>query len=825
MRTKTSKSTGRRRALRINLRLCHDFSLFITIFVELTEKLLVSMGGWDAFKHARALHAAGRITEASYEPPVLKGRFSEGGKNFMAGLKMRNTIDVENLCPCRDSRVRGIICAHSLAVGLQVLKPAEARSVERGAQADRPVSSSAQTTDEIPIVELTLEGSLRHLEAGISFRYDKPGLANPAKEAEALMQLMAAGFQDYKGKAALQGEEAVIRFFARDLPKLKQSWQVTEGERFQHVTRDFIRIEPQFAIREQSDGWLDFHVHYVAGKDAVFSPADIQRMLQTGGHTKLKDGRIAVADSALAADLEEVLRDCNPRQERGGYRVSPAQRAYLETSVATWTGREGCPQPSVEKIETAIPLRPYQIEGAKWLLSRARTGLGGLLADEMGLGKTVQALALIEQLPGPVLVVCPSSLVWNWKREAAHFLPGLSVLSLDGPNREKNFPAIPAHRLIITSYALLRRDIERYRCLDFPAVILDEAQHIKNPDSQNAKAACALRARSRFILTGTPIENSLRDLWSLYEFLLPGYLGTRPDFKDRYETPLAEGANQSLEGKQSPLTVLWTRLHRRLQPYFLRRLKRDILHDLPDKIEQVLEIELSDEQKAAYTQLQQAARAQIDQLTDGGQAGAARMRVLTALLRLRQVCCDLRLLGAPSEESGKKTGEAGSAKLQALLELLGESIDGGHRTLVFSQFTGMLDLIGEALDEQGITFCRLDGTTRDREQVVTRFQTGTVPVFLISLKAGGVGLNLTAADTVIHYDPWWNPAVEAQATDRAHRIGQKNVVTSIKLIARDTVEERVLRMQEKKKHLLTGMSDAEAALGSLSPQELSELVG
>lgn len=789
--------------------------------MELTEKLLISLGGWDAIKQARVLHASGRISEASYEPPVLKGRYSDGGKQFLAGLRLRNSIDIENLCPCRDSRVRGLICAHSLAVGLHVLKPLPVRNADCGMRNEKPVAPRGAVTEEVPLVELALEGSLRHLEATIAFRYRQPAVSNPAKEAEALTQLMQAGFQDDKGRAVLRGEEAVIRFFANDLPGLKHRWEVTEGERFQHVTRDFVRIEPQFALREQGDGWLDFHVHYSAGKEAVFSPADIQRMLQSGGHTRLRDGRVAVADSALAADLEEVLRDCNPLQERGGYRVAPAQRAYLEASVAEWTGKKDAPAEIRGRLETTVPttidLRPYQHTGAAWLLQKARAGLGGLLADEMGLGKTVQALAMIELLSGPVLVVCPSSLVWNWKREAAQFLPNLPVLTLDGPNREALFPAIPAHRLVVTSYALLRRDIDRYRGLEFSAVILDEAQHIKNPDSQNARAACALRAHSRFILTGTPIENSLRDLWSLFEFLLPGYLGSRQDFKDRYETPLLEGAGKSMEGKQGPSPIWWQRLHRRLQPYFLRRLKTEILSELPDKIEQVIEIELSEEQKTAYTQLQQAARAQVDQLRDQGQGGAARMRVLTALLRLRQACCDLRLLGAQRGES---------AKLTALLELLGESLDGGHRTLVFSQFTSMLDLIGEALEAQGMAYCRLDGSTKNREEVVTRFQTDpTVPVFLISLKAGGVGLNLTAADTVIHFDPWWNPAVEAQATDRAHRIGQKNVVTSIKLIARDTVEERVLSMQKKKRELLDGMVDAETALAGLSNEDFRELVG
>jgi superfamily II DNA or RNA helicase len=790
--------------------------------VELTEKLLLSMGGWQAFKEARLLHAAGRVIEAAYEPPVLKGKLSEGGKQFLAGLKLRNSIDVENLCSCRDSRVRGIICAHSLAVGLQAIKPVQSARASSRSETTSRTSLVQQQTDETPSVELALEGSLRHLEAEIRFRYTQSNVANSAKEAEALARLLECGFTEERGKAVLRGEEAVIGFFATGLPKLKQSWQVTEGERFRHVTRDLVRIEPQFAMREQGDGWLDFHVHYTAGKDAVFSSVDLSRLLQTGrSHARLRDGRVAVADAALAADLEEVLRDCNPRQERGGYRVPPACRGYLEASISQWKGLAVSPGPGApgaagEKISAARTvsvelgalkkrLRPYQIQGAEWLLARARNGLGALLADEMGLGKTVQTLATIEALPGTTLVVCPSSLVWNWKREAQHFLPDLSVLCLDGPDREKRFAAIPAHRLVITSYALLRRDIERYKAMTFAAVVLDEAQHIKNPDSQNAKAACALTAQSRFILTGTPVENSLRDLWSLFEFLLPGYLGSRQDFKDRYETPLLNGERGAI----------WQRLSRRLEPYLMRRRKQEILAELPDKIEQVIEVELSLEQKTAYTQLQQAARAQIDELSDRS-SGAARMRVLTALLRLRQACCDLRLLGAQ---------DASSSKLNALLELVGETIDGGHRALIFSQFTAMLDIIAGALEEAGISFCRLDGSTRNRKEVVDRFQNDErIPLFLISLKAGGVGLNLTAADTVIHFDPWWNPAVEAQATDRAHRIGQQRIVTSIKLIARDTVEERVLRMQETKRELLEGTVDAEAALERLSTEDLRELV-
>jgi superfamily II DNA or RNA helicase len=784
------------------------------------------MGGWQAFKEARRLHAARRVIDATYEPPLLKGKVVDGSKQFLAGLKLRDSIDVENLCSCRDSRLKGIICAHSLAVGLQVINPlqsagpsssyretTERTNPQRWAEATVGVASSRRQTDEAPRVELTLEGSLRHLEAEIRFRYSQPNVANSAREAEALAHLLNCGFAESQGKAVLRGEEAVIGFFATELPRLKESWEVREGERFRHVSRDFVRIEPQFAIREQNDGWLVFHVHYVAGREAVFSSADLQRLLQTGRpYTRLRDGRVAVVDAALSADLEEVLRDCDPRQERGVYRVPPACRGYLEASISHWKGstERGSAAGGINrsvKVELGKlkqKLRPYQIQGAEWLLGKARGGLGALLADEMGLGKTVQTLAAIETLPGTTLVVCPSSLVWNWKREAQRFLPDISVLALDGPDREKRFATIPAHRLVVTSYALLRRDIESYRGMTFSAVVLDEAQHIKNPDSQNAKAACALNAQSRFILTGTPVENSLRDLWSLFEFILPGYLGSRQDFKERYEIPLLNGERGAV----------WNRLSRRLEPYLMRRRKQEILTELPAKIEQVIEVELSAAQKAAYTQLQQAARTQIDELRNQS-SGAARMRALTALLRLRQACCDLRLLGIE---------DSPSSKLNALLELVGETIDGGHRALIFSQFTAMLDIIGGALEESEIAFCRLDGSTPNRQEVVDRFQNDEqVPLFLISLKAGGVGLNLTAADTVIHFDPWWNPAVEAQATDRAHRIGQQRIVTSIKLIARDTVEERVLRMQERKRELLEGAVDAEAALERLSTEDLREL--
>jgi len=764
--------------------------------VELTEKFLVSLCGWPVFKEARGLHAAGRVSGAVSEPPVVRGRIAAGDKSFFSGLRIRSPIDVENLCPCRDAKVRGIICAHAIAVGLEILKPTPQRSAPRSMGIlPMPHIPAASTVSESPRVRLDLEGSLRHLEAEVRFEYHTAGATNPAAETDVLRELISCGFEDIRGKATLRGEDAVVRFFASTLPQLRGKWDVREGERFLHVTQEIVRIEPHFAIREKDDGWLDFHVHFTAGSEAVLSAQDVQQLLRSGRpQMRLKDGRLAVPDAGLAADLEEVLRDCDPSQERGVYRMRPAQRAYLEESIAGWTGQAMVRGGSEVKLgKLSARLRPYQADGATWLARLAGAGLGGLLADEMGLGKTVQALAMMEAHPGPHLVVCPSSLVWNWCREAREFVPGLRVLGIEGSAREKLIGEIPNCDIAVTSYALIRRDIERYKGIRFSSVVLDEAQHIKNPDSQNAKAAGALEAGARFILTGTPLENSLRDLWSLFDFLLPSYLGSRKDFQERYEKPLLEGERGAL----------WDRLNRRVRPWMLRRKKADLLPDLPEKIEQVVEIELTAAQKSAYTQLQVAARAEVDALRESG--GQARMRVLTALLRLRQACCDLRLLNP--DASG------GSAKLDALLELVGEAVDGGHRVLVFSQFTTMLDLIAPALEEAGFAHCRLDGSTKDRAAAVEKFQSHpSIPVFLISLKAGGTGLNLTAADTVIHFDPWWNPAVEAQATDRAHRIGQASVVTSIKLIARDTVEHRVIAMQEKKRALISGLLDVESSM-------------
>jgi superfamily II DNA or RNA helicase len=800
--------------------------------VSLTEDLLIKAAGWPVFKEARGLHAAGWVQSAEWAPPLLRGTGSIGGKTRSAGLRILGPTDVENLCSCPEAR-RGLICAHAVAVGLQVLRPAVAKIEQISAppSSSPPAKTSAAEairrggeaafapTIEEPKVRLELEGSWRELRGRLDFSYSEEGVRNDEAELRVLREVAAAGFTDRQGEAVLSGEEATLRFFAVELPRWQERWEVVLGERFAHVSRQHVRLQPRVVLQPAAGNsdWLDFRLHYTAGAAAVLSAEDLRELLAGGKRTlSLQSGQTAVLSPEEAEDWEEVLRDCDPERTRGGWRIPVRCAGYVEETAQRWGARPAGAAAAKKKKPWSggalfSRLRPYQQTGARWLAGLAEQGLGGLLADEMGLGKTLQALAVLETLPGRSLVVCPSSLVWNWTREAARFCPNLRVTALDGPRRDRVWAERERYQVLVTSYALLRRDGEKLAAEQWDAVVLDEAQHIKNPESQNAKAAAALTARARFVLTGTPVENSLRDLWSLFAFLLPGYLGTRKDFQERYEQPLLAGG---------AVGEVWERLQRRIGPYVLRRRKAEILPELPPKIEQILEIDLGPRQRRLYDQLQEAARQQLDDLRRG-QSGAARMKVLTALLRLRQCCCDARLLGAPVPEDDA----AVEGKLGALLELLDEVVDGGHRVLLFSQFTSMLDLIGEALREREVAWLRLDGSTKNRGEVVEKFQKRTgPPVFLISLKAGGVGLNLTAADTVIHFDPWWNPSVEAQATDRAHRIGQQQVVTSIKLIARDTVEARVLRLQESKRELLRSTLDAEAAWAGLDEADLASLL-
>ncbi len=470
--------------------------------------------------------------------------------------------------------------------------------------------------------------------------------------------------------------------------------------------------------------------------------------------------------------------------------------------------------------ELAQQLRPYQRLGVAWLWFLDRHELGGILADEMGLGKTLQALGLLTALtaatpvgshpasgrnPGPSLVVCPASLLENWRRETIRFAAGLRLFVHHADRRLVAPGEFAAFDLVITSYGTLTRDQALFGAVEFATIIADEAQHIKNRRSQNAAALRAVRARSRFLLTGTPLENSLDDLRSLFEFLLPGFLirlpsGLRAEERAWYDD----------------------RLRGQTAPYILRRTKRKVAPELPAKLEQIVWCELAPPQAALYRATQERSERELFDLEAGGASEASlRLAALTQLLRLRQICCDPRLVDREA------TADM-SAKLDSFNELLAEAIDDGHRVLVFSQFTSLLALLRTELETQSIAHCYLDGSmpAPARQAAVDRYQASAdIPVFLLSLKAGGTGLNLTAADTVVHFDPWWNPAVEAQATDRAHRIGQTRVVTSYKLIASGTVEEKVLALQAEKRALLADVFEAsDAAAARLSLTDLKSLL-
>jgi superfamily II DNA or RNA helicase len=503
--------------------------------------------------------------------------------------------------------------------------------------------------------------------------------------------------------------------------------------------------------------------------------------------------------------LLEFLDEDRPRLSRHNAVVL----AGLEQQSAQWTGGEelralgrrlndfsGLTHHAPAPGFTAT-LRPYQQIGLDWLQFLREYGLAGILADDMGLGKTVQTLAHLhlEKASGradrPSLVVATTSLMANWRDEAAQFTPGLNVLILHGKDRAERFGEIAAADLVLTTYPLLVRDRETLLAQDWHLLVMDEAQFIKNPKAQSHQVARSLRARHRLSLTGTPLENHLGELWAQFDFLMPGLLGTAKRFTQVFRTPIEKLGDEEMR----------VRLAERVRPFLLRRTKEQVLKDLPPRTEMVRWVEIEGGQRDLYESLRVAFDRKLRlALTEQG-IGRSQIMIFDALLKLRQICCDPRLVKLPAAEALVKKGHAHSAKLDTLMEMLVELLDEGRKVLLFSQFTSMLGLIEPELEKRGIPYAKLTGQTRDRETPISDFQEGRVPLFLISLKAGGTGLNLTAADTVIHYDPWWNPAVEEQATARAHRIGQDKPVFVYKLMTQGTVEEKILALQGRKRGL------------------------
>jgi len=497
--------------------------------------------------------------------------------------------------------------------------------------------------------------------------------------------------------------------------------------------------------------------------------------LYLGGHQG-DSLRLSLPDAARLSALEGV-----PLVWQGGERLRSFAQRLRESNHAHVSAPEGL----------KATLRPYQLEGLNWMQTLRELEVGGILGDDMGLGKTLQTLAhlLTEKQAGrldrPALAVMPTSLIPNWLDESQRFTPQLKVLALHGAARQKDFASLAEYDLVLTTYALLSRDLPVLQPQVWSVLILDEAQNIKNPVSKAAQAARDLQARQRLCLSGTPLENHLGELWSQFHFLLPGWLGDSKTFNRDYRTPIEKHGNS--ERMQH--------LNARIKPFLLRRKKDQVATELPPKTEIIHWVDLSDGQRDVYETVRVAMDKKVrDEIARSG-VGRSQIIILDALLKLRQVCCDLRLINMPITAKALRSG---SGKLVSLMEMLEELLSEGRKILLFSQFTSMLALIEEELQQRGYGYSLLTGETTDRRTPVRDFQSGKVPLFLISLKAGGTGLNLTAADTVIHFDPWWNPAVENQATDRAYRIGQNKPVFVYKLIARGTVEEKIQALQQEK---------------------------
>jgi superfamily II DNA or RNA helicase len=570
--------------------------------------------------------------------------------------------------------------------------------------------------------------------------------------------------------------------------------------------------ELDLSLRSGID-WFDLHASATFGEERVGLPHLLSALRKGESVVLLGDGKLGMIRPEWREQLEPFLATASEEHEEG-LRFRRNQVVLLDTLLATrqsvafdevfdrarrkvldMTVEAEPPPPSFRGA-----LRPYQQDGLGWFSVLRNLGFGGCLADDMGLGKTIQVLALLDQRRGapaeerrPSLVVAPRSVVFNWKAEAARFTPALRVLDHATSDRLPTTAHFVDHDLVLTTYGLLRRDAARFAGVEFDYVILDEAQAIKNASSQAAKAALLLQARHRLALTGTPVENHLGELASLFEFLNPGMLRAK---STRVMRMLRDAGRKTPEAAEAR-----TMLARTVRPFILRRTKGQVAPELPERVEQTMWCDLEPKQRKLYDELRDYFRASLLQRVADHGLASSKIHILEALLRLRQAACHPGLVDA------KRRGDA-SAKLDTLFEELPILLDERHKVLVFSQFTSLLSIVRDEMQQRGIEYAWLDGKSRDREEQVTRFQTdAAVPVFLISLKAGGLGLNLTAAEYVFLLDPWWNPAVEAQAIDRAHRIGQTRNVVAYRLVARDTIEEKILLLQESKRSL------AEAIIG------------
>lgn len=625
-----------------------------------------------------------------------------------------------------------------------------------------------------------------------------------------------------------EGDNA-IQFWSEGLGELSETWSLYVPD---DLVDTQVRSSPITPFGKISSGvdWFSVKLGFEAEGVAV-APEEIRRCLASGQkYVQLQDGTYATINRE---QIQAVLdREVELMTAAHGGKLPLAQAGRIKefdeflNSVGTCSTT-----PSAKKmferlasIDSIAPirkprtlkakLRPYQEQGIAWLKFIHDIASGGVLADDMGLGKTLETIALFllvkaENNKLSSLVVAPTSVVSNWEREINRFAPSLKVMVWHGSDRKEQEEELHTAEVVITSYALLRRDVELLSSINFTYCVLDEAQNIKNPQSATAQASKRIKAERRLALTGTPIENRLSEIWSIFDFVSPGLLGPLNKFEERFSRPIDQGDAKTA-----------SRLRAIIHPFILRRTKTEVAKDLPEKIETDRICEMAGEQRTIYGQVAAEVRAHVMGEVERHGLAKSHIHILAGLTRLRQAACDPRLLGLPRQFTDEDSG-----KLIALRELVEECIAGGHKALIFSQFVSMLTLIRKVLDADGVRYEYLDGSTKDRATAVERFQIDpTVTVFLISLKAGGTGLNLTAADTVIHFDPWWNPAVEDQATDRAHRIGQTRVVTTYRLVAEGTIEEKILQLKTKKRELVSSvLTEDEGGSKKLTHTDIEEL--
>lgn len=651
------------------------------------------------------------------------------------------------------------------------------------------------------------------------------------KEDVIVSELLKLGFLPHKNYYLLKDEDRIYEFLSGKVMDLEGIAGLFYSEDFRKMG-----IRPPGSMKagvrlNSGMNMLEFNISFDEVpkeelKDLIHSYQVKKK------YYRLKNGSFINLEDPAVSDLSKILTSLNVNSKN-----IDENKLFLEKQHAVYLDKvftdkklelerdrdfteltEKILHPSVTEYHVPdgilAELRPYQVTGYRWLMTLAENDLGGILADDMGLGKTLQSIVFIasgvlSKKKQHYLIVCPTSLTYNWLDEIENFAPFLKAVVISGAptEREELIKGYDRYDVLITSYPLIRRDIAVYEKIGFHTVFIDEAQFIKNDSSLNAKSVKRLRSLHKFALTGTPIENSLSELWSIFDFIMPGYLHTHSRFVELYEKPILKEDKEALDD-----------LHQHIAPFILRRMKKDVLTELPDKYETKMLTELSEEQKLVYLSYLENIRHDIHSEIEVNGMERSNIKILAALTRLRQICCH------PS--TFLENYQGGSGKLELLMEVIPDAIANEHRILVFSQFTSMLRIIESELKDMNIPYFYLEGSTptEERNEMVKRFNGGEGKVFLISLKAGGTGLNLIGADTVIHYDPWWNPAVEEQATDRVYRIGQQNKVHVMKLITKGTIEEKIFKLQRKKKELSDSIiSSKEIFINTLTRDELEEL--